>query len=163
MVHITLISGAHAVKSTGASRSSGVRLSGYGGVYFYATGGSQLPLGRYSSVFRVRATGANYSYLKYSIYNTADSTFCNEDNAWKYDVVRTGQGWVYKSATMDLGSADNGNPIAFRVYSSAAKNSGCDIDYYLYLPICRPSGDWPQDLAHNALRDYSRTYGLYRR
>ena len=169
MTHIGLASGATAVSSSGASGGSGVRLANSGhGVYFNASGYSELPEGRYIGFVRVRATSGDYVIFKHRIWNPAQapSGYLNEENAWVFETVRTGDGWVYKGLVFDVDSDDANDDVRHEVWMSGAfrvtgKQGALDVDYFLHVPICRPSGDWPQDVSHNALRTFTLTPDIY--
>ena len=168
MPQIVLSASVAKVTSSGAGGGSGVRLAlQYGErdyVRFYFSG-SQIPMGRYYASYRIRATAANYTKVNHRVYNETSGIYINEEGKWVHSTIRTGSGWVTRGSYFDNDYREAGALCYVQVRLSGywTNPSSCDIDYFLNVPICRASGDWPQDISHNMLREYTPKYGTAER
>ena len=118
-------------------------------VYHELTGITDIPLGRYLLIARVKDTNQIASDLEMSVYNSTDSRFCNEEMAEvTFDLTAI---YAYYSIVFDIMSEDSGDTIEFYTQKGTVTANTIKSDYFLIIPI----GDgesFPQDIAHSALR-----------
>ena len=129
-------------------------------VYHELIGITDIPLGRYLLIARVKDTNQIASDLEMSVYNSTDSRFCNEEMAEvTFDLTAT---YAYYSIVFDIVSEDSGDTIEFYTQKGTVTVNTIKSDYFLIIPI----GDgesFPQDIAHSALRTCDKRFKLVER
>ena len=120
-------------------------------VYYDVTAGTDLPAGTYLAVFRIRDINQIAGDVGLRVLDTTDTEYRNEEGAQQNTVATA----IYAYYSMffyisdaDVAATDN---IRIQVLKTQAGANEIYVDYFLIIPI----GDgmnWPQDLAHSALR-----------
>jgi hypothetical protein len=131
------------------------------GCAYSITGVTDLPVGRYLCLWRMQTTSAIAGQVTLSVYNTIDATYLNEERTTVARQLTTS--WAYYQQVFDITDADSGDAIHTNVYWQNVGVHTSYVDYVLIVPI--GNGDnWPQDIAHNALREISgEQYKLFKR
>ena len=132
------------------------------GGHWALTAGTHLPAGRYFCYFRDYSVGADQNY-DIRVYNNTDGEYRNEEGTYVTAQAQVGA-WTYHGIVFDITDTDvtGGDAIWVQCVQPNAGPNTVYIDYALIVPI----GDgmnWPQDIAHAALRRYSKPRRLYER
>jgi hypothetical protein len=131
-------------------------------VSYLFTAGTDLPKGRYAAVFRVKDANQVANDLNIFVYNNTDSQFRNDGNGDSLETCSAS--WTFKILFFDITDADASGTKTFRIYAykySATANA-ISVDYFLIVPLGNGC-DFPQDIAHNALRSLTKTKNIYKR
>ncbi len=121
-------------------------------VDYVVVAGTDLPEGRYLAVFRALDSNQVASDFEMSVQNTTDGEYRNEEGADVHTTLTAS--YAFYSIVFDITGADvtGTDNIRIRAKKDTAGANDIRVDYFLIVPI----GDgesFPQDLAHNALRD----------
>jgi len=124
------------------------------------TAGTHLPAGRY--IAAIRARYVDIETMEMYVWNDDDNVYRNEKNDKVTKTLAATFG--YHCVVFDITDADVTGTDAFAVVAEKTTDNADEIrtDYMLIIPI----GDgesWPQDLAHNALRDIVNARRVYQR
>lgn len=159
----TLAGGATSVADGAASGGNAALLNAQDErVLWSVQAGTNKPEGRYLAVFRIRDTNQIVGDVQVRASNTTDVSDRSEENTPTYLTVTAT--YAYYALVFDITAQDvtDGDQIELRVWKINADANEIYVDYFLVVPI----GDgksWPQDVAHNALRDINKERRLYNR
>jgi hypothetical protein len=133
-------------------------------VEYQAWAGKDLPAGRYLAIWRVRDSNQVALDLEVSVYNSPDSEYRNEEQG---DIHKTVTGsWAYYQLVFDIEDADASgiDTIRFRAKKETANANNIYVDYLLLVPIGTwVNQDWPQDIAHSALRVFDQQAQIFKK
>lgn len=127
------------------------------GAHWIRTAGTHLPEGRYLAIIRDYGVGGVQNYNA-RVYNNDDSEYRNEDAAYVTFQAQNAA-WTYRKLVFDVTAADvtGTDAIWIQILQPNAGPNTVYIDYILLIPICNGE-DWPQDLAHAAMRALDQPY-----
>lgn len=145
----TLGSGASAAVDATASNGEAALLNAFG-EYVRTNIITNLQVGRYLAVARMKDTNQVASDCEFYVYNSTDGVFRNEENAKAYLTLTAD--WVYYSLVFDVTEDDNGDTFYIEVRKGTGGANSIYVDYFLVIPIGNGES-YPQDLAHSAMRD----------
>jgi len=130
------------------------------GGHWIRTGDTHLPEGRYLAILRDHCITANQNYDA-RVYNNDDSEYRNEEAAYVTFQAQVGA-WTYRKLVFDVTAADvtGTDDIWIQVVQPNAGPNTVYIDYVLIIPI-GDGKDWSGDLAHGALRTFTKPRRLY--
>ncbi|RLG24506.1 hypothetical protein DRN85_07570 [Methanosarcinales archaeon] len=129
-------------------------------VYYSLTGETDLPIGRYIVFVRAKDTNHIENDLGITVYNQTDSRHISEDKNYKNFTLTSS--FTYYGVVFSINDEDSGDTLQVRVYKARSDANNIYIDYFLIIPIGNGES-WPQDLAHNALRTFTKHYKVYKR
>jgi hypothetical protein len=116
-------------------------------VYYQITGDSELPLGTYKLFIRAKDSAQVADDLRMFVYNETDT-------AEIASVTKTLTGsWAFYEIDVTFDSADVGDNISVKFYKDTATANTIDVDYALWVPISSTTGNFPKDVAHQAIVD----------
>jgi len=119
-----------------------------------------LPEGRYILLIRMKDTNQVADDCLTVVYNITDGRFMHQENDW---TTRTLTGsWAYYQLIFDVVAADAGDNVQFLTKKNTATANIIYVDYFLIIPISNGES-WPQDLAHNLLRNVGQKFNPVRR
>jgi len=129
-------------------------------VKYIVTSITDLPRGRYIAFVRAKDTNQISNDLRMWIYNATDGRYLHEEN----DVIRfTLAGtFDYYGTIFDITDDEQGDTIDIYCGKDTSTANSIYVDYFLIIPITNGES-WPQDLAHNALRTFTKRRKVYER
>ena len=127
-------------------------------VYYQFLGGTDLPEGRYMLIVRAKDSNQVSNDFELSVYNETDSEHCNEfSDSVKFTLTAS---WAYYSIVFQLEDNDlSGDTIRCYVVKDTATANTIDVDHFLLIPLGNGI-EWPQDIAHNAMREATVNFRL---
>lgn len=131
-------------------------------VQYDLTAGTDIQMGRYLAVIRARDTNQIPNDLAFYVENTTDSSYRNEENE---EVTLTlTSSYAYYNLVFDVTDADvdGGDTIRIGCYKSTGWINEIYVDDFIVVPIGNGES-YPQDLAHNALREVNQKRRMVRR
>lgn len=108
--------------------------------------GTDLPLGTYRLFIRCKDSAQIIDDLQISVYNTTDSTFVLD---YVYKTLTAA--WGYVSVDVTISDDDDGDYMRVKLCKTLATANTIDLDYVLWVPISSTTGNFPRDVAHQAL------------
>jgi hypothetical protein len=160
------IDGLHEYIGTTTTRGRGETLSGGSAVVLDAadeyvrntlTAGTHLPAGRYIVAMRAKDTDQVASDLRLYVLNNTDSLYRHEEN--KLTTYKTATAaFAHYILIFDITDSDASglDEIRMEFRKINATENTILLDYFAIFPIGN-AADWPQTLAHNALRTATKT------
>jgi len=118
-----------------------------------------LPDGRYLFVIRAKDTDQVVNDLGMRAHNWTDSKNKNQSNE-DYDDLTLTSSFDYYLKIFDIDSGDIADQVYLRTLKQLATENTIFFDYILIIPI-GDGEDWPQDLAHAAMRTFTKPRRLY--
>lgn len=138
-----------------------VLLDAQGEVVLYdLTGVTDLPTGRYIAFIRAKDTNQVANDLAMWVRNVTDARYLNEENHEVYKTLTSS--FSYYGLVFDITSDDSGDTIRFGARKNTTDTNSIYVDYFLIVPIGNGES-WAQDLAHNAMRTFTKRYKVYKR
>lgn len=122
------------------------------------TGITDIPKGRYIAAWRIREIAPINLNVKRWVAYLAGAPFLNEENTNVFKTVTAN--YLYYTSIFDITDTEAGETIQITAQKVVADASEVSVDYILIIPIC-DGEDWPQDLAHGALRTFTKPRRLY--
>ena len=120
-------------------------------VYYDITAGTDLPAGTYLATFRIRDINQIADDVGLKVQNTTDTEYRNEEGIQENTIATATYAYYsifFFISDADVTATDN---IRIQVLKTQADANEIYVDYFLITPIGNGK-DWPQDLAHSALR-----------
>ena len=155
---LVYIDGLHDYIGTTTARGRGETLSGSSAVVLDASGNSvisfytsELPVGRYVALIRVKDTDQVNNDVGFYALNEIDNDYRNQENTWSY---HTGTGtFAYHQIVFDVIQQDwdDGDTVRLQIQKATATENSIFVDYFVIIPIGNGES-FPQDLAHSAIR-----------
>jgi len=130
-------------------------------VTYTITSGTDLPSGRYLLFSRAKDTDQVVDDFGMRAYkNAAPAEIRNEENAEVTEQLAAT--FSYDGIIFDISEEDVAalNTIQLRFIKVTATENTIFVDYFLLVP-CGDGEDFPQDLAHGALRKFTKPRRLY--
>ena len=129
---------------------------------FQASCPRYLPEGRYLAIIRAKDTNQVENDLYVDIYNKTDGEKRSERNQ-AFTLTLTSE-FAYYTEVFDITADDAADNDTIEIYLAKNKTDANSIyvDYFLIIPIGNGES-WPQDLAHNAMRTFTKYYKVYKR
>lgn len=118
-------------------------------VHWEWVAGTDLPIGRYLSIFRMKDLNQVFQDIRIGVWNATAGTFMNEENDNVF-ITLTGA-WKYYQCVFDITEDDVGDTCRPYVVKRTGGANEVYVDHFLIIPIGNGES-WPQDLAHSALR-----------
>ncbi len=130
-------------------------------VRYQFTAGTDLPAGRYMALFRIQDLNQVTNGVGLRVYNSTDSEYRNEEGAQR--TITATSAWNYWQLVFEITDADvSGTDTIFLEVQQVQPSNDVWIDYFLIIPVGN-GNDWPQDLAHNALRRHDNIYRVHKK
>jgi hypothetical protein len=131
------------------------------GVRIDLTAGTQLPVGRYKVLIRVKASSAVANDLGMAVQNITDTENRNAD--MKTIVKTPSTSFAYYEMVFDVFVGDGGDNDTIRVFirKEQATANSIWVDYFLIVPLF-DGNEWPGDVAHELFRHAPRKYKVRR-
>jgi len=121
---------------------------------------NKLPKGRYLLFVRAKDTNQVSNDLGVEVFNSTDSRFLNEERTTATFTLTSS--FAYYSVVFDLTDDESGDQVNFNAWKRTTNTNSIYVDYFLIVPIGNGES-LPQDLAHNAMRTFTKRYKVYRR
>jgi hypothetical protein len=119
-----------------------------------------LPVGRYRLIVRAKDSNQVANDLGIRCLNETDVKYLQQDNS--ETTVTCTAAFTFFTTVFDLTNNDSGDTITLRVQKKTANANAISVDYFLIVPLGNGC-DFPQDIAHNALRSLTKTKNIYKR
>ena len=130
-------------------------------VEYQITGITDLPKGRYIMFVRAKDSAQVADDLHLVVFKeNGGVTYLNEENADTFHTLTSS--FAYYGIVFDITENEDGDLIHLRARKDTATTNTIWIDYFLIFPISNGKS-WPQDIAHNALRTFTKKYKVFRR
>lgn len=131
-------------------------------VYYRVIAGTDLPEGRYVVLWRALDSNQVADDFRIYVYNASDSAYRNEENEKVTETLTAD--YAFYSLVFDVKEGDVSGTDNFDIVceKATADANDIDVDDILIIPI----GDgesFPQDIAHNFLREIFNEWRLYDR
>ena len=127
-------------------------------VEYSLVAGSDLPFGRYLCFYRIKDSNQVADDVQLEVISAGD--FLNEENDVVYKTASSS--FAYYGLIFDIPEDKNGETVYIRCKKHTTDPNTIYIDYILIVPIT-DGESLPQDLAHNAMRTFTKRYKVYRR
>lgn len=116
-------------------------------IQYYFIAGTDLPLGTYKLFIRAKDSNQVADDLRIDVWNSTESTSILPSIEYK----TLTSSWAYYSIDVTLSSEIDGDNILVHLSKETATANTIDLDYVLWVPITSPNGNFPQDIAHQAM------------
>ncbi|MHA2022043.1 MAG: hypothetical protein ACTSWQ_00095, partial [Candidatus Thorarchaeota archaeon] len=126
-------------------------------VYVSLTGITDLPIGRYLLLVRAKDTAQVANDLQICAANFTDGSYLNENEFYNYFTLTSS--WAFYQLRFDMNADDSGDAIHLLVKKMTATTNTISVDHFLVVPLCN-ANSWPQEVAHNALREATVNFRL---
>lgn len=141
---VTYYTGADASPKTGNTGSILDAQNEY--IQYDFTIGTDLPLGTYKLFVRAKDSNQITDDLEFYLYDHIETEYVYQN------VRKTVTGsWAYYVFDVTLDAARDGNLAKINLSKYTADANTIDLDYVLWVPVTSPNGNFPQDIAHQAL------------
>jgi len=129
-------------------------------ISYYFTGVTDLPKGRYIAFIRAKDTNQVTNDFRLHVQNDTDGRILNEEGGFVYKTLTSS--FSYYGVVFDITDDDDGDTCRVTALKAQTDANSIYVDYFLIVPISNGES-WPQDLAHNAMRTYTKRWRVKER